>query len=217
MVKAAWFAVFLIGIGVSAQQSTPKVGRSSSTTGKEVAAEYFTPNQNEVRSDEGASQTHGPADHYLALHLGKLLSGEAWQWGSDEKQKDSGSYTVGVTYKVQQWQLFDLNVRIDFNEYKVSRESPLKMSLMPLLVFPEATSEFPLYFGFGAGPGVFFRQVEQESQLSLDYQLLLGARFFNLGGAGGFFVESGLKNHLHLTSSGQFNGAFLALGGLFTF
>ncbi|MCB0369349.1 MAG: hypothetical protein KDD45_07815, partial [Bdellovibrionales bacterium] len=99
----------------------------------------------------------------------------------------------------------------------IVNEKPLKMSILPVLIFPEASSKFPLYFGVGAGLGVFFKQVQDESNVSFDYQLFMGARFFNVYGSTGFFIETGLKNHLHITSDGQFNGSYLAAGAVFTF
>lgn len=212
----AFLIFFLSNQNFAWSQAQPRVGRKSSTNGttsKEAAAEYFTPDAKKAASDGGAAEAH-----YLALHLGKLVSGEAWKWGSNDKQTDSGSTSFGVTYRVQEYyNSMDLNVRVDFNEYKIAGESPLKMSLMPLLIFPDASSKFPLYFGVGAGLGVFFKQVKDESQVSFDYQLIAGARFFNIINQTGFFIETGMKNHLLITSDGQFNGAFLTGGAVFTF
>lgn len=114
----------------------------------------------------------------------------------------------------------DLNLRIDFIQYKISgtgEQKPLKMSIIPLITFPDASSKFPLYFGFGVGPGVFFRQTDNEASLALDYQLIAGARFFDVFENAGFFIETGLKNHLQLWNAGQFNGTFLSAGAVFSF
>ncbi|MES3037241.1 MAG: hypothetical protein V4736_04970, partial [Bdellovibrionota bacterium] len=141
-----------------------------------------------------------------------------WEWGQRERATDNGNFSAGVTYRIGELNgIADYVIRIDFNEYNVAGKSPLKMSLLPMVNFPDANSEFPLYFGAGAGPGIFFKQVDDESALSLDYQLLLGVRFFDVGGNAGFFIETGMKNHLLLTTSGQFNGVFLTAGALFTF
>jgi hypothetical protein len=92
-----------------------------------------------------------------------------------------------------------------------------KFSIMPIITFPDASSRFPLYFGVGLGLGVFGNQIPGESTLALDYSLIAGARFFNLWGQTGLFVEGGIKNHLHLLSDGQFNGTFISSGLVFTF
>lgn len=78
-------------------------------------------------------------------------------------------------------------------------------------------SGFPLYFGGGAGVGVFFKQLRDESSLSLDYQLVMGLRLLRLIGETGLVLETGMKNHVHLLSDGQYNGVFLTLGAAFNF
>lgn len=178
--------------------------------GREAAARYF-----ERRSP---AQDVAPSDHYLALHIGSLLNGTAWDWGMKGRENDTGSMSAGLTYRLDEWNgSMDFDLRVDFNEYKVAGEKPLKMSLMPMILFPDAASRFPLYFGFGAGLGVFFKQIKDESPLAFDYQLVMGARFFNVFENVGFFLETGMKNHLLLSSSGQFNGVFLTAGAVFTF
>lgn len=204
--------ILLIPLFVSAEQKTqPVVGRKYAQpgTGAEAASKYF-----QKRSEDNL----GSDDHFLALHAGKLMSGEAWEWGQKELLKDSGGMSLGVTYRIEEVSnSMDYDLRIDFNEYQILGERPYKMSVLPMIVFPEASSRFPLYFGVGAGVGVFFRQTTGESPISFDYQLVTGARFFNVYENTGFFFETGLKNHLHVLNSGQFNGTFLALGSVFTF
>jgi len=205
-----------------AEETPPRVGRRA-------AAKYFEkrdpdseepqPKQEETHSS--ASGLNGPNDHYLAIHFGKMMSSVAYDWGNDAKQTNVGDWTAGVTYRMGEWKnSMDLNLRVDFISYKIDANGetkPLKMSLLPLITFPDATSRFPLYFGFGIGPGVFFRQADNEATLSLDYQLIAGARFFDVVDSTGFFIETGLKNHLQLWNSGQFNGTFLSAGAVFTF
>ena len=111
----------------------------------------------------------------------------------------------------------DLNLRFDFNEYQLDSDRATKLSLLPLLTFPPASSHFPLYFGLGAGLGIFFQQIPDESNISFDYQLVAGARFADLIENFGVFVEFGLKNHLQVLSDGQFNGTALTTGAVFTF
>lgn len=199
-------AVLCLSVSAFAEEK-PQVGR-------EAAAKYFQ----KRGPDDASSGNVGPDDHYLAIHVGKFMSAQAWDWGSKGREDNTGSASYGVTYRLDEWnRSMDLGIRVDFNEYDVAGEKPLKMSLMPVLTFPDASSRFPLYFGAGAGLGVFFKQVVDESPLSFDYQLFMGARFFNIFENTGFFVETGMKNHLLLTSSGQFNGVFLTGGAVFTF
>jgi hypothetical protein len=168
-------------------------------------------------------QKRGPAsegsrEHFLGLHIGGFIDSESYKWGVVDKADDQGKMTIGVTYRMGEWSsTMDLLLRVDFNSYELVDGTPVKMSVMPMLVFPEASSKFPLYFGIGAGLGVYFKQISQESALALDYQLIGGVRLFDVFENTGFSFEMGLKNHLHLLSDGQFNGVFAAAGVIFTF
>jgi hypothetical protein len=189
--------------GSAYAQTTPLVGR-------EAAGKYFKP----VR--EAASL--GAEDHYMAIHVGKFMESSAWEWGQRDREDKVGNYSVGVTYKMDQFNdMADWNIRVEANEYEVVGEKPFKLSFIPMLIFPDAASKFPIYFGAGAGLGVFFKQLKDESYLAFEYQLIVGARFFDVYENMGFFVESGLRNHLHLLTSGQFNSVFLSIGTVFSF
>ncbi|MBX3041292.1 MAG: acyloxyacyl hydrolase [Bdellovibrionaceae bacterium] len=180
--------------------------------GRDAAARYF---EKPVESGENRFR---PQDHYLAIHYGRFMNAQSWDWGQKGREDKTGSNNYGLTYRVSEWNnAMDWSLRVDFTEYNVAGERPLKMSLLPVLTFPDASSRFPLYFGAGAGLGIFFKQIDGESPLSFDYQLMMGARFFNIFENVGFFIETGMKNHLLLTSSGQFNGVYLSGGAVFTF
>lgn len=204
------------GVGITVPATTtsaPRVGRRVSSEapspGKEAAAEYFQ------KSNAPAVNS---ADHYLALHFGRLMSSQSWEWGSKGRKDNEGENNIGMTYRLGEWiNSMDFVIRVDFNEYTVNGERLQKMSFLPMITFPDAASLFPLYFGIGGGLGIFFKQLDQESPLSFDYQLILGARFFNIYQNTGFFIESGLKNHIQITSDGQFNSTFLSGGLVFTF
>lgn len=205
------FYVFLFLVSVSvlptSANPTPQVGR-------EAAAKYFSPSR-------GPSQSQfvgGSTERILALHFGKYMDSQAFEWGRSGRENQVGGFQAGVTYRIGEWvNSMDLNLRVDYLEFDVMGEQTSKISFMPVITFPDAASRFPLYFGFGGGLGVFFNQVKDKSPLSFDYQLILGARFFDVFENTGFFVEGGLKNHLHLLTTGQFNGSFLTFGAVFTF
>lgn len=197
-----------------AKKQKTKRRKRRSKVGRKAAEKYFQDKNGDLQEPEA----NRPADHFLAVHVGTYLNGDAFSWGSDSKQEDSGQLTAGVTYRMGEWvRSMDLLLRADFNTYELPQGKPSKISLMPIIQFPEASSKFPLYFGLGLGLGVYTKQVGDESDLSIDYQLLAGLRFFNVFRSTGFFVESGVKNHFHILSSGQFNGVFLSAGSVFTF
>lgn len=191
------------------------------SVGKKAADAYFVKRKEVSQTTEARPVSREPASggsaRYLALHVGTFFDDEAYVWGK-KNPSSIGRYTAGVTYRVGEWtNSMDLLFRADFISYKLDEGQPLKMSLLPMIIFPDANSQFPLYFGAGIGLGVYFKQIEEESALSLDYQLVAGVRFFDVFDTIGFMVETGIKNHFHLLSDGQYNGVFLSGGAVFAF
>ena len=197
----------------------------SPRVGRRAAAKYMSPKRPDEAASESSESTSdrspaagSPSDHYLAIHLGWFVNDNAYKWGNPDNQTNVGRYNFGLTYRVGEWvNSMDLLFRFDVSQINLNEGKVTKFSILPVVTFPDATSRFPLYFGAGLGLGVFGTQIAGESALSLDYQLLAGARFFNIWGTTGVFVEGGIKNHLFLLSDGQFNGTFIATGLVFTF
>lgn len=218
MTKARKIAILLLFlsfnfIGFAAFAQAPKVGRKA-------ASKYFQKDVEADREVAAVDVTDGGGSsggNVLMLHVGGYTASDAYQWGCDCKTRNVAKVSYGVTYLFDTWSNVDVNLRFDFSEFKGNDKRPLKLSMMPLWTFPTAETRFPLYFGLGAGLGVFFQQIEDESNLSFDYQLVAGARFMDLYENFGAFVEFGLKNHLHLLSDGQLNGTALTAGAIFTF
>ncbi len=190
------------------KHTRPKVGRKA-------AEKYMakSPEERESRRPSSISKE----SHYMAVHIGTFIGDDSYKWGS-EHESNIGKLNIGVTYRIGEWaNAADLDFRADFSTFNMAAGSASKLSLIPVVIFPDASSHFPLYFGAGAGPGFYLKQISGQSQISFDYQLFLGARFFNILESTGFFVEAGIKNHFHLLSNGQYDGSFIAAGALFTF
>ena len=207
-----WIApllVFMMGFSLASDAQVPKVGRRA-------AAKYFEKDR-EVLREPAPERYVREGNEVLMLSIGTFIGSKSYQWKGSDSRDNLGRSSYGVTYLYEEWKGLDMNIRADFNEYKLDDNRAVKLSLMPLITFPRAESHFPLYFGIGAGLGVFFQQVPDESNLSFDYQLIAGARFMDLFNNLGFFFELGLKNHLHLLSDGQFNGTALTAGLIFSF
>ncbi len=188
--------------------------------GRKAAAKYLAaaPADGTEPTKEPISEVRSAksSDDLLMLSLGSFVNSRSYNWGGSDFE-DVGRLSYGVTYIFAEWSKFDLSFRMDFNDYRINNERANKLSLMPILTFPQANRNFPLYFGVGAGLGVYFQQVNRESNISFDYQLLTGARFANVFETLGFFIELAIKNHLNLTSIGQFNGTALTAGAVFAF
>lgn len=213
--------IFFVFIGGMALGKAPE--SSPSLTGKKAADQYFKKRKssrvNRHQPPRVTSRTPAAvgAPRYLSLHFGTFFSEETYKWGHENKD-DVGKFTAAVSYRIGEWtNSMDLLFRADFISYQVDDEKPYKISLLPMITFPDANSEFPLYFGGGVGLGVFFKQVGDESSLSLDYQLVAGGRFFNVLDGIGLSIEGGMKNQLHLLSDGQHQGVFASIGTVFAF
>lgn len=193
-------------------------------TGKKAATEYFLKRKRARKSEPAPRESRyvkrdvaASGDRYLMLNLGLFFDQESYRWG-ESNQDDIADFTAGVTYRVGEWvSSMDMNFRADMISYSLDEGNALKLSMMPVITFPDARSEFPMYFGAGAGLGVFFRQIEDESHLSFDYTVLAGVRLMNLVDNMGFTAEVGMKNHIFLLSDGQFNGAYFSIGTVFDF
>lgn len=181
-------------------------------TGRKAAQKYFQ--QRKGRS-VASSSSGGP--RFLALHLGRAFDESSNKWGNNNSD-DVGRLDIGVTYRVGEWtNSMDLMFRANFFTYSLNEGNATKLSLMPMITFPDASSRFPLYFGAGAGLGIFLKQIRKESSLSLDYQIVAGARFFDVFNSVGVMFELGMKNHIFLTSDGQYQSVFGAVGAVFNF
>lgn len=195
--------------------------------GKKAAAKYFQAQNKGGGSGEDAAlkgrkpaaiETLNSSDHYLTVSLGKMTSSDAYNWGLITKESDIGGMVFDITYRLTADEsLYDQGVRISYAEFTPAGQRAQKLSFMYAMLLPDAGSQFPLYFGLAAGPGVFMKQLSDESALTLDYQLLLGLRLFNIFNKSGFSLEGGLRNHLQLTSDGQFNSVYVTAGAVFTF
>lgn len=204
-------AVLLLSGSLSLAQNSPA---AEPQVGRKAAAKYFQKDADEEGSEPAPVSN---SDSLLMLHIGGFSSSTSYQWKDNDKRTGVGKATYGITYLFDQWGKLDTNLRFDFIEYKIDDTRATKMSVLPLWTFPMADRKFPLYFGFGAGLGIYFQQLEDESNISLDYQLVAGARFVDIIENFGAFVEFGMKNHLHVLSDGQFNGTALSAGAVFTF
>jgi hypothetical protein len=191
-----------------------------SSTGQQKAQEYFKDRKEQApptKTWRSPAQDGGATPRYLALHVGSFFTSNGYKWG-DGDQEDIGKLNAGVTYRVGEWvNSMDLAFRFDYTNFELDEGNARKLTFGGIITFPDSNSRFPLYFGGGLGLGIFMKQIDGESAMSLDWSLLAGARFLDVIDNVGFFVESGMKNALHLIDDGQFNGVFFSVGTVFAF
>ncbi|MEZ4871569.1 MAG: hypothetical protein R2827_04835 [Bdellovibrionales bacterium] len=190
---------------------------AAAEVGKKAADRYFIERNSSPQVRARKQRARLQNAHYLSLHLGGFIEDDAYVWGKGD-EVNVGEMNFGISYQFGEWvNSTDLLMRIDFTSFSLSEGESTKMSIMPIVTFPDAKSGFPLYFGAGIGAGVFFKQIRGESSLSIDYQMLAGARFFDVFDNVGITIETGLKNHVHIFSDGQFNSSFVQAGTVFVF
>ncbi len=192
------------------KESAPQVGEGA-------ARKYFRNRTDKTNRTTTVRTPANSGERYLALHLGTFISEDIYKWGNGRKDQP-GQLNGGVTYKLGEWtNSMDYVFKADITSYGLDEGQAVKLSLVPAITFPDVNSAFPLYFGAGAGLGIFIKQISEESSLSFDYTVFAGARFFEVFEGVGFLFEVGLKNHILLLSDGQFNGVYIAGGALFQF
>lgn len=197
----------------------------SPKVGKKAAARYFQGEmqasvdpQAQTNRTISSNETVAAEDHFLTLGFSNYLSSDSYRWGQSGSEEKVGKWGVDMMYRIGQYSnTIDQALRISYNEFDVQNYRASKLSFLYAITLPDAGSQFPFYFGAALGAGVFLKQLQDESPLSLDYQLYLGLRLFNVVDNTGFYIEGGLKNHLQLTSDGQLNGSFVSAGAVFTF
>ncbi len=184
--------------------------------GEGAAQQYFRKREN-TESRPMVRPTE-PGARYMSIYLGSFVNDTAYRWGDNRKDEDVGETIFGVNYRIGEWvNSADLLANIEYTQYDVDGHNAKKLSFMPVVSFPDVKSGFPLYFGGGAGLGIFLKQVSDESSLSLDYNIHAGARFMNMFENGGVLIETGLRGFFNLIGSGQFDGVYVSIGGAFTF
>jgi hypothetical protein len=227
---AAWL-IFALSIPALAHAQSVEVNDSnevpgqtqeSPVTGKERANGYFKSRKNEA--PRATAPTVG-APHVMSISMGGFFTGTHYKWGEGDSANNAGRFNFGVTYRIGEWvNSMDLSLRMEYTSYGFNvpqgaddRNSAAKLSIGPLLTFPDASSKFPLYFGAGIGAGLFIQQVHDKSPVALDWQVIAGVRFMDVFQNLGFMLETGLKNHVLLGTEGQFNGVFVNVGTIFDF
>lgn len=148
----------------------------------------------------------------LQFQLGSAIRSSGTLWGAPS-WSGRGQFRASVSYGFDGWRGFDQEMRIDYQEYRFpGTTQPRKWSLSSIFVFPRSIHYFPLYFGLGGGLALFFNQLPGESELGLDYQLLIGLRFYRLWGSVGVAIEFNQNGHLFLLSDGQAHQSSLMFG-----
>lgn len=199
-------SVFLVVIMLSA--GLPGLGAE---TGKSAAMKYFTPKAKKQQTTRGPAAAHASGgSRLLSISMGSLISSKSYQWEGD----DFLGWNIEAAYLSEGDGWFGQGIQLEMQKFAVGEQELAKVALLFSLTFPRRLS-FPVYLGVAAGPGFFLKQTEDESDLTFDYKAYVGLRLNQPRAQ--YFLQSGVKNHLHVLSDGQFIGWFVSSGVAYKF
>ena len=189
----------------------------SQETGKGAAMKYFVPNESQSSVKSGKSVvSRGPAqanmetENLLGLSVGSLLNSKSYGWLDEE----TSGWSVEAQYLSQGEDYISRGYHFELQKFSSKERELTKLSFLVSFNFPRRLS-FPVYLGVAAGPSYFVQQLKGSSEFALDYRAYAGLRLS--GTYGQYFLQSGVKNHVHVLDSGQFIGWFFSSGVAYKF
>ncbi len=189
-------------------------GAMAVETGKTAAMKYFTKKSKRqvVTRAPARASTSGAlvGDQILAVAVGSLVNTQSYNWA----EESTPGWNVEAFYQRAGDGYFGHGYHLDLQKFASGNEELTKLSFLFSLTFPRRLS-FPVYIGVAAGPGYFLKQKENESHFAFDYKGYVGLRLNQVHSQ--YFVQSGVKNHVHVLSDGQFIGWFVSSGVAYTF
>lgn len=178
---------------------------------------YFVPSasQSSVKSgtsvvSRGPAQVHQEIENLLGISVGSLLNSKSYSWLEEE----TSGWSVEAQYLSQGDGYLSRGYHLELQKFSYKNRELTKLSFLMSLNFPRRLS-FPVYIGVAAGPSYFVQQVKGSSEFALDYRAYAGLRLN--GTYGQYFLQSGVKNHIHVLDSGQFIGWFFSSGVAYKF
>ncbi len=181
--------------------------------GKDAAMKYFTgkPSRSPDTSSNISVSPPPSADYdsLLSVALGGLIQTQSYGWSEQSVE----GWNVEAAYQTQS-DYFLTGYALDFQKFVNEGEELSKIAFLFSMSFPRRQT-FPVYIGVSAGPGFFFKQKKDESQFSFDYKAYMGMRLSQSYSL--FFLEGGVKNHLHILTDGQFIGWYMSSGVAYRF
>jgi hypothetical protein len=174
---------------------------------------YFSPEAKPAPSSrQTASRSVEPIERerLIGLTFGSLVQSESYNWTTG----DVGGWSLEASYMNAEEGYLAQGYHLEMQKFSADNQELTKLSFLFSLTFPRRLS-FPVYLGVAVGPGFFMQQQEGESEFTIDYKAYLGLRLNQNHGQ--YFVQAGVKNHLHVLSDGQFIGWFVSSGVAYKF
>ena len=184
---------------------------SAADTGKAAAMKYFSKNaKRQIKTRSPQSIPTAGGDRLLAVAVGSLLNARSYQWTEEEL----AGWNVELFYQKPTSGYFGQGFHLELQKFANEVDEFSKVSFLVRFTFPRRLS-FPVYLGVAAGPGFFLEQREDESDFAFDYKAYLGVRLNEPNSQ--YFFQSGVKNHVHVLSDGQFIGWYVSSGVAYKF
>jgi len=181
--------------------------------GKDAAMKYFTGKPSRTPSSSSNISITSPQstdyDRLLSVAIGGLIQTKSYGWSEQSVQ----GWNLEAAYQ-SQGDYFLTGYALDFQKFVNEGEELSKIAFLFSVSFPRRQT-FPVYIGVSAGPGFFLKQKKDESQFSFDYKAYMGMRLSQSYSL--FFLEGGVKNHLHILTDGQFIGWYMSSGVAYRF
>lgn len=172
---------------------------------------YFAPRSNNqsVIVDRTPAST-STENSIVGLSVGGLFNSKSYGW-MDESFK---GWSVEATYQSPMAGYFARGFHLEYQKYITDRADLGKVSFLMSFTFPRRV-DFPVFLGVAAGPGYFTKQIKNESEFTIDYKGYVGLRFTQQNAQ--YYLQSGIKNHVHMLSDGQFISWYLSSGVAYKF
>lgn len=190
---------------------------ASSDTGRAAASKYFTKDVRPLALD--SAQIRQPAGSQVVdsgRRLG-VFAGTFLQKSSQAEQGNSiGGWALRLDYQRESrpGTFLSKGYQLSLQKFKALGSELTNVTFFWSYRFPHEVV-FPVYVGVAFGPGVFLRQLQDESWLSADIKGFLGFRLN--GSSSQFYVEGGVQNQFLVLSSGQYQGWFVSSGVAYKF
>ena len=129
------------------------------------------------------------------------------------------SFNLSFTQNVKEIAFFgDLNLKFSIFSAQMARQKSTVLEVTPFITIPEIRTAFPFYLGMGFGFGFYPRNlIQQLPAFSVNTQLFLGFRFFEIYHNLGCFTELNLRIHYPFSELTVYLETLAQLGLIFRF
>ncbi len=183
----------------------------AAATGKSAAMKYFSKKAKQPRlSSRAPASAAVTGQGLLGLAVGSLINSKSYGWVDEELT----GWNMEVSYLRAGRGTFAQGFHLELQKFGAQGQDLTKLAFLLSFNFPRRLS-FPVYIGVSAGPSFFLEQKDEESEFALDYKAYLGLRLNEAHSQ--YFIQSGVKNHVHVLSDGQFVGWFVSSGVAYKF